>query len=581
MQTFQKWLADKANQSVLWLLLGGLLFRSIIAFWLYPGIDETYYYLYSLHLDWSYFDHPVLVALTTGFGPWVTGVVSQFTIRLATLILYTGSLFLLYLTSVQLFSVQAARLTLAIATIIPIFQVGFGVLSLPDSPLIFFWSASLCLAAYEFFGHSGGSITYRPSYRLTILSVLVGLACLGKYHGFILGLGLVGFCLTSPRHRCALLSPWALLGLGLFILTLFPIWFWNMQHDWVSFRFQLSLRFQPGSEETKGGYDLLGVAVAFLAGIGYLFPTMGLPLWWVSSRALWEQGRWREAGTRGRGDAETRSRESWGRDNSGDSSGIATISPLSSTSSEDLAGKQLLILWVSLPLTIGFTLLGGAQPILPTWSMPGFWGLTLLLGYKALSWQQQSRCWVRRWLQGSALFLGSCILLVLLHVTTGTLQKSGQYALLGGFLSVKDDPSTELIDIMQLRRGFQESSILNQALQDSAFVFTNGFYLGGMVGMALSPITTTPITCFGEDVRGFAFWSQPEQWLGKEGLYVTLERFHDLFELTDSYRAYFSSFQEIATVPIRRGGAVTEIFHIYQTGKMLKSYPSGELRIKN
>ncbi len=607
MQRVQKWLADQANQSVLWLLLGGLLFRSIIAFWLYPGIDETYYYLYSLHLDWSYFDHPVLVALTTGFGPWITGVVSQFTIRLATLILYTGSLFLLYLTSAQLFGVKAARLTLAIATIIPIFQVGFGVLSLPDSPLIFFWSASLCVAAYEFFGQStederviesdvgakhlgdnsskkpkvyspnassSGSwdVSYYPSYRLAILSVLVGLACLGKYHGFILGLGLVGFCLTSPRHRCALLSPWTWLGLGLFILTLFPIWFWNMQHDWVSFRFQLSLRFQPGSEETKSGYDLLGVAVAFLAGIGYLFPTMGFPLWWVSLRSLWGMVRWGDAETRRRGDGEL---ESWGRDNSLDLSGVATTAPLSLTNTEDLAAKQLLILWVSLPLTIGFTLLGGAQPILPTWSMPGFWGLTLLLAYKALSWQKQSRRWVRRWLQGSGLFLASCILLVLLHVTTGTLQKSGQYALLGGFLSVKDDPSTELIDIKQLRRGFKESPVLNQALQKSGFVFTNGFYLGGMVGMALSPITTTPITCFGEDVRGFAFWSQPEQWLGKEGLYVTLERFHDLFEITDSYRPYFSSFQEIATVPIRRGGAVTEVFHVYQTGKMLKPYPQG------
>jgi len=72
-------LAQKTNQSVLfagW----GLLFRCVIAFWLYPGFDEAYYYLYSLHLDWSYFDHPVLVAHNC-FGP-VTGVVSQFTIRL-------------------------------------------------------------------------------------------------------------------------------------------------------------------------------------------------------------------------------------------------------------------------------------------------------------------------------------------------------------------------------------------------------------------------------------------------------------------------------------------------------------------
>ncbi|NES25316.1 MAG: glycosyltransferase family 39 protein, partial [Symploca sp. SIO3E6] len=338
MQTVKKWLVDRSNQSVLWLLLGGLLFRIIIAFCLYPGIDETYYYLYSVHLDWSYFDHPVLVALTTGFGPWITGVVSQFTIRLASLVLYTGSLFLLYLTGTQLFGAQAARLTLAIATIIPIFQVGFGVLSLPDSPLIFFWSASLYLAAYEFFGQSRkelgnwgdaetrrhgdaetqridknnstyfSTMNYRPSYRLAILSVLVGLACLGKYHGFILGLGLVGFCLTSPPHRCVLRSPWTWLGFGLFLLTLFPLWYWNMQHDWVSFRFQLSSRFQPGSEETKSSYNLLGLAVTFLAGIGYLFPTMGLPLWWVSWRSLWEMERRGDAVTRGRRDAETGNR---------------------------------------------------------------------------------------------------------------------------------------------------------------------------------------------------------------------------------------------------------------------------------
>lgn len=82
MQIAQKWLAEKTNQSVFSLLVGGLLFRSAIAFWLYPTFDEAYYYLYTLHLDWSYFDHPVFVALTTGFGPWLTGVVSQFTIRL-------------------------------------------------------------------------------------------------------------------------------------------------------------------------------------------------------------------------------------------------------------------------------------------------------------------------------------------------------------------------------------------------------------------------------------------------------------------------------------------------------------------
>lgn len=535
MQTAQKWLAQKANQSVLFLLVGGLLFRGFIAFWLYPGFDEAYYYLYTLHLDWSYFDHPVLVALTTGFGPWVTGVVSQFTIRLGALILHTGSLLLLYLTSAKLFSIKAARFTLAIATIIPIFQIGFGVLTLPDSPLMFFWSASLCWAAYEFFPDPSPP-TYSPSYRLSYLGILVGLACLGKYHGFVLGLGLIGFCLTSPRHRSALRSPWAWLGLGLFVVTIFPILFWNMQHDWVSIRFQ-SERGVP-----RVGYNLLSVGAVFLAEVAYLFPTMGLPLWWVSLRSVLAQT-------------------------------TQLFSKKSITYKGDLQQKQLLILWVSLPLILGFTLIGGYRQILPTWPMPGFWGTTLLLGQQAVTWQQQSRRRVQRWLQGSGIVVGTILLLALLHVTTGTLQKPSQYALMGGFLPPSDDPSTQLIDIQQLRRGFAESPILSAALQNSSFIFTNRNYLSGQIGMALTPLAHTPITCFDIDLRGFAFWSRADQWLGEDALYVTTAPFHRRKDLISSYRTYFSSLQEIGTVPIRRGGAVIEVIYIYQAKTLLKPYP--------
>lgn len=543
MQSAQKWLAQKANQSVLFLLLGGLLFRSVIAVWLYPGFDEAYYYVYSLHLDWSYFDHPVLVALTTGFGPWVTGEVSQFTIRLGPLILHTGSLILLYLTSAKLFCGKAARLTLAIATIIPIFQVAFGILTLPDNPLMFFWSASLCCAADEFFPEPSTqehtlreSVPYRPSDRLSYLGILVGLACLGKYHGFILGLGLVGFCLTSPRHRSALLSPWAWLGLGLFVITIFPILFWNMQHDWVSFGFQLK-RGVP-----KDDYNLLGIAVVFFTDLGYLFPTLGLPLWWVSLR-------------------------------SGLAQAIQLFSKKSLTYTGELEQKQLLILWVSLPLILGFTLMGGYQQILPTWPMPGFWSATLLLGQQAVSWQQQSRRWVRRWLKGSGIVVGTALLLALLHVATGTLQKPSHYALLGGFWPPEDDPSTELIDIKQLRNGFAESPILSAALHNSNFIFTNRYYLGGQVAMALTPLTPIPITCLDKDLRGFAFWSRSDQWVGKDALYITPASFHGKKSPLARYQTYFSSLQEIGTVPIRRGGTVTQVISVYQAKTLLKPYP--------
>ncbi len=583
MKQVSKWFGQKETQWVIFWLVGGLIWRGFIACWLYPGFDEAYYFLYSQHLDWSYFDHPVLVAITTGVGPWLTGIVSQFTIRIGTLILHTGSLFLLYLTSAQLFNLQTARLTLAIASIIPIFQIGFGILTLPDSPLIFFWSASLYCAVCEFFPQSffysnnkgerkerektfnlnlpadlrvsargclrhlraqlvspaspclPFPIPYSPTYRLAILGILVGLACLGKYHGFLLGLGLVGFCLTSKQHRRALLSPWCWLGLILFVLTLFPLWWWNFHHDWISFRFQLSTRFESHLDIPKeGGFNPLNIGTVFLAEIGYLFPSMGLPLWWISWRSLAAQFKVKKT---------------------------------------DLATKQLLILWVSLPLTIGFTILGGFQPILPTWSQPGFWGLTLLLGHQAFVWQQQSRRRVKQWLRLSAIAITSILLLILLHITTGTCQKNSQYALFNGFVSAKDDPSIELIDIEQLRRGFSQSPVLLEALNNSKFIFTNQYYLGGYISMAVAPLTDIPVTCFGEDVRGFAYWSQPEEWLGRDGLYITLEKFQQISWLTSIYSYYFRNFQEIGTIPIKRGGTITETFHIYRGQQLLHPYP--------
>ncbi|MEC4805636.1 MAG: glycosyltransferase family 39 protein [Jaaginema sp. PMC 1079.18] len=540
MKDISKALQQREIQFVLAWLLGGLAFRSIIAFWLYPGFDEAYYYLYSQHLDWSYFDHPLLVAFTTGFGVWLTGIVSQFTIRIGTLLLYTGSLLLLYLTSRRLFGLKAAQYTLAISSVIPIFFLAFGTMTLPDVPLIFFWTGTLYVAAWEFFGEK----EYKPTPKLVLISILVGLTCLGKYHGFLLGFGLFCFVILSPRHRCVLISRWLGLGLLAFLVTLFPLWWWNWQHDWVSFGFQLSSRFEPETGVPKPGFSWLKVLLVWLMTVGYLCPTMGLPLWWISARSLYSQI----------------------------SHSIPKLHPKIQFSREFLE-KQGLILAVSLPLTLGFTLLGGKEAILPGWPMPGFWGLTMLLGDRAVHWQQQSRRGLRRWLGGTAIFLTTLLILVLLHLNLGTLQKPSNFALFGGFIAPKQDPSRELIDIIQLRQGFLNNPSFYQALKDSDFVFSNAYYLGGYLGMAITPIQNIPITCFSKDMRGFATWSKPGEFVGQNGLYITLERFHEMPELTNEFSHYFRTFTEIGTIPLKRGGEITDVFHIYQAQTLLKPYP--------
>lgn len=530
---YPMWLSQTEFRWVAGILAAGLLLRGAIAVWLPPGFDEAYYYQYTRHLDWSYFDHPVLVALTTGFGCWLTGTVSAFTIRLGSLLLYTGSLLLLYLTSRQLFSVTAARLTLAIASLIPIFMVGFGVLTLPDSPLMFFWTAALYVAVIDFFDQSEA---YQPSYRLAIVGLLVGLACLGKYHGVVLGASLVGFCLISSRYRSALVSPWMLAGLGLFLLAIAPIIIWNIQHDWISVQFQSS-RAVPDR-----GYSVLDLAVTFLAGIAYLFPTFGVPLWWVSGRTIAKQTQ-------------------------------------ITNKSELLIEKQRFILWISLPLMVGFTVMGGYRPILPTWAMPGFWGVTLLLGNYAAGWQERSRRSVQRWLWGSGIVIVTLIAIALLHLNLGTLQQGSRYAWFGGMIPANTDGSAQLLDIQQLRHGLENSEPFRAALDQSTFLFTDEIFLAGQVGMAVAPLTDKPITSFDQDQRGYAIWTNSADWIGKNGLYFSSQRRYP--SRFDRYQTYFRSIQPIAAIPIQRGGAIVDVIQVYFCQTLLKPYePSTPLNGK-
>ncbi|MCA2624391.1 MAG: glycosyltransferase family 39 protein [Microcystis sp. M20BS1] len=525
-----------SDRIAVYLLIGGLLFRIIIALGLYPGYDEAYYYVYSHNLDWSYFDHPPIVAISTGFGTWITGLVNQFTIRFGTLLFYTGSLCLLYLTALKLFSLPVARMTLAIATLIPIYGIVFGILSQPDSPLIFFWSLTVYLAAQEFWPIREKN--YHPSYRLAYIGLAVGLAVLSKYHGFILGFGLVLFCLTTPRYWPVFRSPWLGLGFILFLITLLPIIYWNINHDWISFRFHLEDRFS-GEPKT---FNILGILSVIGISIATMFPPFGLPMWWVTFKSFAEQ--------------------------------IPNfLSKKRFFQRDEESLKKWLILSVSLPLILGMLYVGASHYLAPSWILPGFWSCTILLGEKANTWQQSSRIWVKRWLWGSGIFIVTVLSIAMLHVTFGTFQKPSQYAIFGGIIAPEQDPSREIVDIDQLRQGFANSPELLALLKDSSFVFTHSFYVTAWLDMAIYPLVPIPVTCFNNDQRGYQIWFNPQEWIGKNGLLITTNSSLERPEIIDRYRPYFQDITKVAVIPIKRGGVAIEQFHVYQAKGLIKTYP--------
>lgn len=516
-----KWWTDRTNQQVSAILLAGLLFRGFIAFWLFPGFDEAYYYLYTLHPALSYFDHPPLVALVSAIGIWLTGDVSQFSIRIGSLLLFPFTLYFLYRATVQLFSVRVGLLTLAIASVIPIFQLGFGTFTLPDSPLMLFWALTLWVGAIEFFPHDRD---YVPSYRIALIGLLVGLACLGKYHGFLLGFGLLGFCITSRRHWAVFRSPWMPVSFLLFLIAFSPVLYWNSQHEWISFVFQGN-RSVPN--RTYSFFNAFNVAlVASL----YLFPTFGLPLWFVSIREI--------------------------------------ISLVKSRFSNSIHSY---ILWNSAPVFLIFTLIGGYQQILPGWTMPGFFAVTPLLGLTVSRWRSRT---LKRWLMGSTIAIVTIMLVALSHIALGTLQKPGQYAIFGGIVAPQNDASIQLLDVKQLRREFSRSPELLEALKEADFMFSNRFHLAGHIAMALTPLYSTPITCFDRrDLRGFAFWSTAAQWVGKDALYITTDVFQTEEDSAAEYVPYFEKFSKLGEVELRRGSVVVDRIHVFRGMNQLKPFP--------
>ncbi|MEL6777658.1 MAG: glycosyltransferase family 39 protein [Cyanobacteria bacterium J06597_16] len=520
------------TRTALWWLLGsGLMVRGVIAYFLPPGFDEAYYFLYTQYLDWSYFDHPAAVALTTGFGVWLTGHVSPLTIRLGALLLFTVSLWLLHETGRWLFGDRAGWFSALIASISPLFILTFGTLTAPDNALIFFWSSALYVCAQEFFPHhSPFERPYTPTPKLVLIGGLIGLCCASKYHGFLLGLSLVGFCASRQGYRPALRSKWMALGLAAFGLCLLPTLYWNSQHGWISFQFQLSDRFT----EAPTRFSLIDAGVTALAGVGFLFPTVGIPLWWVGIKQLFEQlsAAWQ--------------------------SKLAT----------DSEPVQFL-LWCGLPIAAGFTLIGGATHTYPAWPAPGLWVLTLLLGRAAATWPRKA---VRLWIQGTGWVVSAVLGFALIHVVVGTLQQPSQYSLLGGFVAPEDDPSTALIDVKQLRSQFAHSPQVRDAIATTDFVLSHEFWLSGYIAMSLPTPRHQSVYSFTQDPRGHAIWFEAANWLGKDALFVSIADFSQA-EVIEAISPYFQSIEPLTEITTQRGEAITETVYLYRANTLLQPYP--------
>ncbi len=192
--------------------------------------EEAQYWLWSKNLDLSYYSKPPLIAYmnfvsTSVFGDTELGV------RINAIIIGFGIGILIYLLVRDLFRDEhLAFFSSVFITAVPIYQIG-SYIFLTDAPLAFFW----LLTVYLFF----------KAVAENKLSLWVGTgisAGLGFLSKFVIVLFLPPVVIFLFMYKRQVLKN-RYFYLSIFVASLFtiPVIWWNVEHDFITFKHLLSL----------------------------------------------------------------------------------------------------------------------------------------------------------------------------------------------------------------------------------------------------------------------------------------------------------------------------------------------------
>ncbi|MBN1830465.1 MAG: glycosyltransferase family 39 protein [Deltaproteobacteria bacterium] len=219
--------------------------------------DEAYYWYWSRHPDWSYYDHPPMIALVIALGTALGGG-GEWGVRLGGLLAVATAILITILMARSL-APQEKDVPwdlMVIFSVVPAFWIG-AVLQTPDTPLFLFWAAALYSMSRI---ARGGAAGWWYAWGCAL-----GLGLLSKYTMILMVPCTALYILSSPDRRFWLVRREPYLSIVLALLIFSPVLAWNCSHHWVSFAFQLGRGFAPqGKPVISKLLDFLGGQAAIL-----------------------------------------------------------------------------------------------------------------------------------------------------------------------------------------------------------------------------------------------------------------------------------------------------------------------------
>jgi 4-amino-4-deoxy-L-arabinose transferase-like glycosyltransferase len=249
---------DKKIQRLLWFIIAlSFIVRAFIAGFIEFGNDEVYYWTYAKFPDLSHFDHPPMVGLMVQLFTLNLHFDSEFFIRLAAVVIGSASTFLIYLTGRVIKDALTGFYAALLYTASIYCFIISGTFILPDSPQVFFWLLSLYLLCRCL---PDKTLSKESRKLLLLAGVTIGLALLSKYHSVFLLFGTFLYMLFYNRKWFIARETW--LALLIAVVVFSPVILWNFNNDFISFTFHEE-RIEPVSRVIRWNYFFTEIAGQF------------------------------------------------------------------------------------------------------------------------------------------------------------------------------------------------------------------------------------------------------------------------------------------------------------------------------
>jgi 4-amino-4-deoxy-L-arabinose transferase-like glycosyltransferase len=245
-----------------WIALAAMILRGALLAGLDLYADEAYYWTWSLRPAFGYFDHPPMVAWL--IGAFSHAVPGEFGVRLAFILCGGANVLLAGLIARELSDATRAPAYAALLAATSPMLTLTGAVALPDGPQALFFTTAIWF------------LVRRDGPRWIAAGVALGLAMLSKYTAVLLAPAALTAALVTPPLRADLRTwkPWA--GGLLAALLFVPCLIWNAQHDFVSFRFQLS----HGLSHGGSAHPLLELLGSLIGGSGLVVIPGAIVFFW-------------------------------------------------------------------------------------------------------------------------------------------------------------------------------------------------------------------------------------------------------------------------------------------------------------